>query len=1276
MEQIKPPAELKLTGNVEEQWRRFKQRFTLYLTAIGATEKDDKQKIALLLTVAGTEAIDLFNSFQLSEDDQKSYDLVTAEFELFCTPKRNETYERYVFNSRNQTETESVEEFVTDLKLKSQSCNFGDLTESLIRDRIVMGVRDKRLREKLLGEVDLTLARAIRMCQAKEVTQQRLKSMDVGIVGEAECKVETVVNRRNDGQFKRPVREENDREQRMHSCGNCGGEHRPRQCPAFGRECRVCGIKNHFARVCRQRRPNRERRVNHIDQVQGWDEDVEELFVGSVGVTEPEDEEWTETYNVNGTDIEFKVDTGAQANIIPETELSNIQVKPQIETKTRMRLRAYNGEVIPHVGKCKMMLKDGKRSHMLEFVIVKGKKASILGLKASTLLGLVKRVHKVNEGKVLNVEDEYDDVFEGIGKLKTVHKIQLKEEYEPVIHAPRKVPLALREKLKAELERLETLDIIEKVEEPTEWVHSLVIVERADKPLRLCIDPKELNNCIKREHFQLPTRGEIFGDLAGAKYFSKLDASSGFWQICLDKPSARICTFNTPFGRYSFKRLPFGLTSAPEVFHRTVQQIFERVPGTKVYIDDILITGATIEEHDVRLRQALEAARSHGLKLNAKKCEYRKTKITYLGEELTAEGVHITQDRVTAIKNMPPPTDKEGVQRFLGMVNYIGKFVPNLTAHTAQMRSLLCKETEWSWDSNHQKEFEELKCLIMEAPVLRFYDEKRKTKISADASKSGLGAVLLQQYGNRWRPVAYTSRSLTAAECNYAQIEKEALALSYACSKFHVFIYGKTVWAETDHKPLVTIAKRGLANTPPRVQRLFLSMQNYDIQLEYSPGKELLVADTLSRAYDSTAPNTEYEQKEIIHVNLVRKSCPVSDKMWEAIAKATADDEVLQKVIRGITCGWPVNSIPAPYGYFTDELSVIDNVLFKGSRIVVPQGLQTDMLKRIHEGHLGMEKCKRRAKAILYWPKMNSAIENTVRLCEACLRYRNKQQKEPMWVEQNEQVTPWSKVGIDLFTLHGKEYVLLMDYYSHYPEMAVLKDTTASTVVTHIKSFFARHGIPGTVRSDNGPQFSCQTFKDFAEEYGFEHITSSPIFPQSNGLIENGVKIVKLLIKKALDTNSDPYLALLNYRATPLKHGRSPAELLFNREIKTRLPVLIEANTNQQGRDEVCQSKVKSKCDQKKYYDRGARALSTLYPNDRVKMHDGKSWNIEARVVKSVAPRSYNVMTPQGVTYRRNRRHLLQVPVSQLPVPQSEPAESQTQEDVDTPQMHTSVRLK
>lgn len=742
MDKLKPPTELKLTGNVEDQWRRFKQRFSLYLQAIGADEEDDERKVALFLTVAGSDAIDVFNSFQLMAVEQNNFKLVIEKFDTFCTPKRNETFERYVFNSRIQTGTESVEEFIMDLKLKSQSCNFGALADSLVRDRIVMGVRDKRLREKLLGETDLTLEKAIQVCQAREVTQTRIKSMD--------CSQSNAGHTVSDGDRVAIVRAKATRQRggekqaQTHTrrssaetrpCIRCGGERQPRQCPAYGKECHFCGMKNHFARVCRQQRP--PKKVHCIEEDDGSSDASGELFVGSVALTGEEDE-WTATYSANGTDMVFKLDTGAQVNIIPETDLPRLKVKPDINEQKKVKLRAYSGETIPTLGTCTLVLDIAGKPNEVPFVIVKGNKSPIIGLKTCNALGLVKRVHIVNgdTDAGAKVEDAYADVFQGIGKLKAQYSIELEKPNKPVIHAARKVPLALRDRLKAELKRLESLDIIEKVEEPTEWVHSLVIVEKRDGSLRLCIDPKELNKYVKREHFQLPTRGEILADVAGAKYFSKLDASAGFWQIGIDKESSRLCTFNTPFGRYSFKRLPFGLSSSPEVFHRTVQQIFENVPGTKVYIDDVLIWGNTLEEHNRRLKLALDTARASGLKLNANKCQYRQTEITFLGEKLTQEGVMIDESKVTAIKNMPPPTDKEGVQRFLGMVNYVGKFVPNLATHTSQMRSLLCKTAEWTWDSNHQKEFDELKALIMQAPVLKFYDEKRNTKISADASKA------------------------------------------------------------------------------------------------------------------------------------------------------------------------------------------------------------------------------------------------------------------------------------------------------------------------------------------------------------------------------------------------------------------------------------------------------------------------------------------------------------------------------------------------------------
>ena len=225
---------------------------------------------------------------------------------------------------------------------------------------------------------------------------------------------------------------------------------------------------------------------------------------------------------------------------------------------------------------------------------------------------------------------------------------------------------------------------------------------------------------IKRGHYQIPTREEIISDMAGAKYVSKLDASQGFWQLKLDESStrSRYCTFNTPFGRYCFLRLPFGIKSAPEIFHRAMEQIIEGLDGVRVYIDDIMIWGSTAKEHNDRLSRVLERIQKFGLKLNKNKCEFGVTEILFLGDKLSSQGVQPDQEKIKAIQNMPRPTDKTGVLRIMGMVHFIGKFIPNLTAKTACIRELLYKDCEFSWTDEHEQEWRKLKTTPTTVPVL------------------------------------------------------------------------------------------------------------------------------------------------------------------------------------------------------------------------------------------------------------------------------------------------------------------------------------------------------------------------------------------------------------------------------------------------------------------------------------------------------------------------------------------------------------------------------
>ena len=676
-----------------------------------------------------------------------------------------------------------------------------------------------------------------------------------------------------------------------------------------------------------------------------------------------------------------------------------------------------------------------------------------------------------------------------------------------------------------------------------------------------------------------------------------------------------------------------GISSAAEVYHRSMEQMFEGLEGVRIFVDDILIWGFDQVSHDARLAHALERVKQYNLKLKKEKCEISKSEITFLGDRLSRHGIQPGLEKIEAIHNYEIPTCKKDLQRMMGMVQYVGRFIPNLASKSKALRQLLEDRNEWVWGPEHEQEWDELKQILSKEPVLKFFDPACETNISTDASKSGLGAVLLQKHGCDWAPMAYAARSMTESEERYAQIEKECLGLVFGCEKFHSYIYGlQNVEAETDHKPLITIAKKNLVDMTPRIQRLMMKLQRYDLRLSFTPGKFLIMADALSRArYTQMHTDTETEQDVDLHVNMVLSNLPVSDVQWTNICVETKKDPILKRVMKYLHEGWPKGACKQYFPY-RDELAILNGVILKGSRIVVPTSLRKDMLSRLHEGHAGMEKAKRMARVNLFWPGMNDDIEKLVTNCETCLKYRYSQPKQPMIIA-NDATQPWEKVGADLFHLNDKTYLIVVDYFSNYPEVALINSATADTVVKHMKSMFSRHGIPQYVVTDGGPCFIGAPFTQFAEIYGFQHILSSPYYAQSNGKAEKGVQIVKRMWKKCKESNGDPYLAMLMYRASPLESGKSPAELLMNRRLRTRLP---QASVNPGIRKNKS-----AQIRQKYYYDRGAHELPELQKNDVVRIQTQHGWNEKAKVLQTVAPRSYQVLSELGKTYVRNRRHLL-----------------------------------
>ena len=422
-----------------------------------------------------------------------------------------------------------------------------------------------------------------------------------------------------------------------------------------------------------------------------------------------------------------------------------------------------------------------------------------------------------------------------------------------------------------------------------------------------------------------------------------------------------------------------------------------------------------------------------------------------------------------------------------------------------------------------------MKQIITSTPVLALFNAGAETVVSADASSYGLGAVLLQkQPQSNFKPITYISRSLMTTEQRYAQLEKESLAFTWACERFADYLIGLKFHIHTDHKPLIPLfSTKNLEDLPVCIQRYRLRMIRFHFTISHVPGKQLTIADALSQARSDSPSTTDhtFEQESQTFVNAVIQSLPATEERLQQIKESQQWDTTCIQLKQHCQFGWPeiLSKDIQPFRSVAAELSVENELLLKGSRIVAPTELRSEILDKLHEGHLGITKCHARARQSVWWPGISQHLAEKVKNCVECTK-NQMQRSEPILPTSLPEL-PWQKVGTDLFLWKNSHYLIMVDYYSRYIELSKLNQLTAGTIITHTKSLFARHGIPKVVYSDNGPQFSSEAYKQFALTYPFKHITSSPYFPQSNREAEKAVGTIKSLLKKG----GDPYLAFLAY---------------------------------------------------------------------------------------------------------------------------------------------------
>lgn len=431
----------------------------------------------------------------------------------------------------------------------------------------------------------------------------------------------------------------------------------------------------------------------------------------------------------------------------------------------------------------------------------------------------------------------------------TTHKIVTTDEV-PVVTKNYRHPNALRAEIENQVNDLLKSGIVQESTSPYNsplWIVPKKPDAQGNKRWRMVVDYRALNKKTVSDSYPLPNITDVLDQLGGATYFSVLDLASGFHQIPMDPNSREKTAFSARFKKLEFNRMPFGLRNSPPTFQRLMDRLLSGLQGTElfVYMDDIVIYGTSLEDHDRKLRALLGRLKEAGLTLQPDKCFFLRKEITYLGHLITKDGVKMDPQKIQAVKNFPIPRNRKNIKQFLGLVGYYRRFIKDFAKIAKPLNNILKKQVSFKWNGDQQTAFDTLCDKICTEPILQYPNFRRPFSITTDASDYALGAVLSQEYQGQDLPVPYASCTLNPAECKYTTSEKELLAIVFAVGHFRPYIYGHKFTLYTDHRPLVWL--HGLKDPVSRLARWKIKLSEYDYEIAYKPGKLNSNADALSR---------------------------------------------------------------------------------------------------------------------------------------------------------------------------------------------------------------------------------------------------------------------------------------------------------------------------------------------------------------------------------------------------------------------------------------------
>lgn len=751
---------------------------------------------------------------------------------------------------------------------------------------------------------------------------------------------------------------------------------------------------------------------------------------------------------------------------------------------------------------------------------------------------------------------DFSDVLTDKLGLTTVGMCHLELiDARPCRSHPYPLPPPKLKLLREHIEKLVKSGVV--VESSSDYSSPCFLVPKKDGGHRLVVDYRKVNALIRFDTFPLPTVETALMHFGGAKYFSILDLNSAYHQIPLHTDSQRYSCFTTPFGSYSYTRLPFGLSVGGQTLSRILNKIFQEVTWDFLflYLDDLLIYSNSFDEHMTHLSFVLAKLREAGFTVNPSKVSICAKEISYLGYLISEAGIRVNPDRIRPILDFPIPVNVRQVRRFLGMCGFYAKFVPHMSQITEPLNALKRKHCKFKWGKEQQTAFDSLKVLLSNPPLLHSPRFDQQFILQTDASDRALGAVLQQWRGKDLVPVAYASRLLSNSEINISTYEKEGLAAIWACERFAKFIEHTHFILQTDNQALSWL--KAQPHSLGKIGRWLYRLSAFSFEVQHISAHDNPVADALSRLFEVPLEPA---------INSLLPDYPLS---FQSIQEHQREDEFCTKLINQLEIGMTVKNY-----CMSRQLLAFKPKNVKRCRVVVPKGLHSMILKYFHASpigsHLGVRKTIHKVSTHFYWPNMNNIITNFVKTCTDCQYAKPAARNKIGFSAAQSPTAPWHCIHVDFVgplvrSSNGKMGIFsIIDTFSKFVLLFPVRNITSQVTTTILTSqVFNVFGPPRTIVSDNHSVFVSKTFKDMCFDWGVNHCRTSPYRPQGSHVerFHRNLRSALIIFSHANQQSWDFYIPYIQTAYNSAWHSSTkctPSSLFLGRELSH--PLLLAWN--------------------------------------------------------------------------------------------------------------------